>query len=499
MLIETPLCFLDFLLLCYSLMAERETSPHINESPLRRRYGSLEMKAIWDPQNLWLKVRNVWIAAAKIQMHAGVVREEEYQDLLLHRDDIDIDVIERREMDPNNPRYVGHDVIAAISEFGDKTPIGKRIIHQGMTSEDALSNAEIMLINESLDLLGGRIVGVLESFAPLIREHKDTVCMGYTHLQAAEPTTVGYRLARYAQDFLVDLHLLRFIKKTIKTKGMKGTVGTSASYTSLFEGTEMGAQEFEQQVMDELGLEAVTISGQTYPRKFTYLTLVVLGSIGQSAHQFAADTKLLQFSDVNQVAEGRDPKDRGSSFMPWKKNPRHSESTKSLARGLSGKVQEAWHSAAEVTLERGLEDSAGKRSYLSDAFIIADEILLRTIKILKGYRVKGRSLKRSLDNYLPFFTLGGLLVELTKRGGDREEIHEIFGEHSLAAQDVVDETGQNPLVQMVSNDQRLFPYMSSDELRNYFVNFQPNVGNAPERCERFLQEELYPTIALAIS
>ncbi|MGB2731761.1 MAG: lyase family protein, partial [Microgenomates group bacterium] len=297
-------------------------SSHLHESPLRRRYGSDEMKKIWDPQNLWLKVRDVWVANARAQKGAGLVRPAELRDLIKHRSEIDIDDIERREMDrtyrdevTGESKYTGHDVIAAIAEFGERATVGSRIIHQGMTSEDALSNAEMGLIHESFDLLERRIVDVLARFAGHIDNYKDMVCMGYTHLQAAEPTTVGYRMARYAQDFLNDLHLIQTVRPLLKTKGMKGTVGTSASYSALLEGTGLTVEDFEKQVMEELGLEAVLISAQTYPRKFTYLAMTMLASVGQSAHQFATDTKLLQFSDVNQAAEARDKEDLGSSYM----------------------------------------------------------------------------------------------------------------------------------------------------------------------------------------
>lgn len=476
-------------------------SSHLHESPLRRRYGSDEMKKIWDPQNLWLKVRDVWVANARAQKGAGLVRPAELRDLIKHRSEIDIDDIERREMDrtyrdevTGESKYTGHDVIAAIAEFGERATVGSRIIHQGMTSEDALSNAEMGLIHESFDLLERRIVDVLARFAGHIDNYKDMVCMGYTHLQAAEPTTVGYRMARYAQDFLNDLHLIQTVTPLLKTKGMKGTVGTSASYSALLEGTGLTVEDFEKQVMEELGLEAVLISAQTYPRKFTYLAMTMLASVGQSAHQFATDTKILQFSDVNQAAEARDKEDLGSSYMPWKKNPRHSESTKSLTRGLPGKVSEAWHSASEGTLERGLEDSAGKREYLSSAFIIADEALLRVGKILDGFKVKEGPIKKSLDHYLPFFTLGGLMMELQRRGADRTAVHALFAKHALTAQDAIDFTGQNPLIELVCTETKLHNLMTEEELRDYFGTFEPNVGNAPSQCTRFLKQELLPAI-----
>ena len=467
---------------------------HIHESPLRRRYGSEAMKQLWAPESQLLLVRDVWIANARAQMRLGLATPEQVDDLVAHRNDLDYDEIESREMDEDNPRYTGHDIQAHISQYADVAPIGAPIIHRGLTSEDPLSTAEIITVKKSLDIVRDGVVDVLGAFAPRIAEFKDKICMGYTHGQAAEPTTVGYRLARYAQDFLMDLEQIDLTQKHLKSKGMKGTVGTGASFTTLLKGTGVTPAEYEAMVMEELGVDAVTISGQTYPRKLTHATMQTLAGVGQSVHGFAADMKLLAHSDVAQMFEGRNPKDAGSSFMPWKVNPRHSETSKSLARSLPGKASEAWHNAAEVTQERGLEDSAGKRSYLPDAFLATDEILRRTKRSLGGFRISERRIQATLNQYLPYFTLGGLMAELPRRGADRSTIHDIFHEHSRAAQEAIEATGHNPLSEMITGDPRLHEFMGEGDLAAYFADFKPNVGNAPERCEQFLEEELYPAI-----
>jgi len=464
------------------------------ESPFTLRYGSDEMRQIWSQENSWIKARDVWIAVAGVQMEAGLVSRAEYQDLVDHRDEIDIETILRREMDKEDPRYTGHDIVAGISEFSDKAPLGGRILHKGLTSEDVLSNVEILLIHESLNIVEDRLKIALSGFAKRIEDHKDLVVVGFTHNQAAEPTTFGYRLARYAQDLVVDLESLRFLRGIVKGKGIKGAVGTSASFEKLLEGTEMTAEDHERKIMERLGIPAVTISGQTYPRKFTLMTVATLAFIGQSCHQFASDMKLLQASPFDEVAEPRRRGQVSSSAMAHKENPNNAENIKSLARGLIGKVVEAWINASEVTLERGLEDSAGKRSYLPEAFLAVDEILKRTDNIIRGLQVRETSIARNFRIFSPFMATETVLSHLSRGDVDRQEMHELLRGKVTLALDAVRNGDPNPLQQLLAEDEVISKYLDPEELEELFSSVRDHVGDAPERCERFLKNELYPAI-----
>lgn len=458
------------------------------ESPFSYRYGSDEMGQIWSEKNRWLKARNLWIAVAETQMEAGLVSKEQYEDLVAHRDELDIATILSREMNRDDPRYTGHDIVAAISEFADKTPIGAPIIHQGMTSEDLLSNVEVLQIHESLSLVEKRIKSTLGAFGEQIEKNKNLVCMGYTHLQAAEPTTLGYRLSRYAQDLLVDLRLIHSAKGTIKGKGIKGAVGTSASFEHLLEGTEMTPQEHERKIMEKLGLEPVTVAGQTYPRKFTLIVVSTLAILGQSCYQFANDLKILQASPFDELAEPQRRGQVGSSAMPHKENPPNAENIKSLSAGLAGKAVEAWIGAATVTLERGLEDSGGKRSYLPESFLIVDECLRRIERILKGLQVRDYSIERNMGNFGPFVALEIVLSELSKKGANRQEMHTLLAEKAREAQENIRKGKPNPLRALVLTEEGIDFYLNPSEIGKSFDSIGAHIGDAPERCDKFLAE-----------
>jgi adenylosuccinate lyase len=452
------------------------------------RYGSPEMKRIWSQDNYWAKVRKVWIAAADAEQGVGLVTPEQLADLKEHQDDLSVEEIFRLE------KKEGHDVVAAQAEFKQVAPVGGEILHMGMTSEDALSNVEIMQIHESLDLVRERLTGTLDAFGIRIDENKDLVCMGYTHLQAAEPTTMGYRFAKYAQDLLTDLKLLDAVRPLIKGKGIKGAVGTSASFVTMLDGKEITAQELEEQIMDRLGLEAVTISDQTYPRKSLFLTTAVLSSIGQSLHRFGLDIQLLQSSFIDEVSEPRRKGQKGSSAMPHKQNPIITENMDSTTEDLPGKMTSAWIAGAFVTLERTLRDSAGKRSWLPESFLIVDEALIRAEKVMRGLKIHENSIATNLAKFAPMCATEVLLTKLVEAGADRQDAHELLVDHAETAVDAKRSGRENPFRELIHKDEGICAALGHEGVDQCFDQVFSHVGDASKRCTQFLENELYPAI-----
>lgn len=457
-------------------------------SPFTFRYGSPEMRQTWSQNNFWRRVRDVWIAVATVQHEAELVSDEQLADLKAHRDDLSVERIFALE------KETGHDVAAAIREYSEKASLGGQILHQGLTSEDVLSNAETLQTKESLGLIRGKLVNLLGVFAGQIDHYKDLVCMGYTHFQAAEPTTLGYRLSRYAQDLLVDLNLLDNANSLIKAKGIKGAVGTSASFAEILEGTGMTPQEQERKVMAALGLEAVAISDQTYPRKFLFLTANVLGNIGLSLHRFALDLQLLQSSPFDEVAEPRRRGQIGSSAMPHKQNPINSENINSLTEMMAGLQSTAWITASFTTLERTLRDSAGKRSWLPEGFLIIDEALGRTQRVVSGLVVRETSIRTNLERFAPFCVTEIILGKLVQAGMDRKKAHEILVGHAETAVEETRMGRANPMRNLLLNDERVVSRLGRTAVETASEEIFTHVGDAPKRCVEFLKKELYPAI-----
>lgn len=457
-------------------------------SPYTYRYGSSEMKRIWSQQDYWLTSRDIWVAVAQIQNKAGLVSDKQLEDLKQHRYDLSVERILQLE------REKGHDVGGAIAEFSEAAPIGGEIVHQGLTSEDILSNIEIIQIKESFQIIRERLISTLDAFGERINENKYLVCMGWTHLQAAEPTTYGYRFAKYAADLLSDLKLLDLANPMIKAKGIKGAVGTSASFEELLKDTQMSADKHEEMIMGKLDIEAASITDQTYPRKNLFLTETILASIGQSLHRFAFDIQLLQSSAIDEVSEPRKKGQIGSSAMPHKQNPINCENIDSITEELPGKLTSSWITGAFVSLERTLRDSAGKRSYLPESFLIVDEALMRTEKVISGLEIHKSSVKSNLKKFAPFCASEIILAKLSKAGMDRKEAHEILREHSEKAVEARRSRNANPFEQLVLQDNRIKLLVDEKELAQAFDDVFTHVGNASEKCIEFLDKELYPAI-----
>lgn len=457
-------------------------------SPFTYRYGTEPMRKVWTQKRFWGGVRDVWIAAAEIQRETGLTTQEQVDDLRQHRDELSVERIFELE------RRIGHDVAAAIGEYSEVAPVGGEKLHQGMTSEDVLSNTEVIQIHESFDIIRPKILATLDAFGGQIDKNKNLVCMGYTHLQAAEPTTMGYRFAKYAQDLLVDLSVLDAIKPMIKGKGIKGAVGTSASFADMLEGTGMNAEEHEKKIMEKLGIDSVTISDQTYPRKFLLLTEQVLSGIGQSLHRYALDLQMLQSSFVDEVSEPRRRGQVGSSAMPHKQNPINSENIDSITEELPGELFAAWMTAANVTLERTLRDSAGKRSWLPESFLIVDEALTRAERVTRGLVVHENSVRTNLERFAPFSVTEIILEKLVNAGMDRKDAHEILVGHAETAVEAKRSGLPNPMKELILGDERITSLVSTEDVEQSFEDILIHVGDAPQRCENFLKNELYPAI-----
>ncbi|MFQ5594507.1 MAG: adenylosuccinate lyase, partial [Anaerolineae bacterium] len=426
-------------------------------SPFTWRYGSQEMRHIWSEVHRRRLFRRIWVALAEAQQAAGpstasgrcLVTTEQVDDLRAHQDDIDIS----RAMEIE--REIGHDLMAEIRAFAEQCPVGGGIIHLGATSTDLKDNADALRIRESLDLVIDRLTMLLETMAGQIDRWADVACMGFTHLQPAEPTTVGYRLAQYGQDLLMDLQELRRVRDGVRGKGIKGATGTSASYTELLVGTGMTPAELEARVMAALDLEAFDVATQVYPRKQDWLALNALAGLAGTLYKFAFDLRLLQSPLAHEWFEPFGAAQVGSSAMPFKRNPVGAENIDSLARLVASLPRVAWDNMAHTLLERTLDDSANRREVLPAAFLATDEILHRTRRVLEGLEIDERAVGQNLERYGTFAATERVLMEAVKAGGDRQALHEVIRRHSLMAWEAVAAGQPNPLPARLAGDEAI--------------------------------------------
>jgi len=446
-------------------------------SPFTWRYGSQEMRALWSQVHRRLLWRRVWVALATVQHRAGLVTPEQLADLRAHQDDVDLARAAEIEAE------IHHDLMAELRTFAEQCPVGGGILHLGATSADVEDNADVLCIREALVLLIERLCALLADLADRIEAHADWACIGFTHLQPAEPTTVGYRLAVYGQDLLEDLHELRRLHKHILGKGIKGAVGTGAAYAQLLEGTRMTPAELEAGVMAELGLHAFPVATQVYPRKQDYRLLAVLAGLAVSLYRFAFDLRFLQSPPIGEWSESFGAQQVGSSAMPFKRNPVNAETVDSLARYVAALPRVAWDNAAHSLLERTLDDSASRRLILPEAFLASEEIVRRAHHVLKGLQFHEQATARNLATYGTFAATERLLMELVRAGADRQKMHEVIRQSCVAAWGRIQQGEPNPLAGLLAADPQVLRYLPAGRVRE-LLNAGGYVGDAPERARQ---------------
>lgn len=447
------------------------------QSPFTWRYGSDRMRRIWSEaykRRLW---RQIWVALAETQAAAGLVRAEQVQDLRAHQDDIDMERAHEIEA------HIHHDLMAEIRTYAEQSPVGGSIIHLGATSMDIEDNAEVLRLRESTQVLLDYTQSLLLHMAAVIEREADHVCMAFTHLQPAEPTTVGYRLAGYAQDLLKDYDALRQLVGRMKGKGFKGAVGTAASYAELLQGTNMTPAQMEAAIMGKLGLESFMIATQTYPRRQDWDIMNVLAGLGLTIYRMAFDLRVLQSPPFGEWAEPFGAAQVGSSAMPFKRNPINAENLDSLARYLAALPRVAWDNAAHNLLERTLDDSGNRRIYLPEAFLTAEELLIRATKVVQGLRIDAAGIQRNLSIYGVFAATERLLMEATRSGGDRQVLHEVIREHSLKAWEAIRTGDANPLAHNLAEDPRITTLVPAERVDD-LLNAEAHIGDAPQRARR---------------
>ena len=437
------------------------------------------MRSLWSEKTKRLLWRQIWLALAKTQVEFGLVTPAQATEIETHVENVNIPRALEIEA------QIHHDLMAELRTYAEQCPNGGGILHLGATSMDIEDNADAIRLRRAIDVILDKLNKLLAEIANKMEEYAHTTVMAFTHLQPAEPTTLGYRFASYAQDLLADWHNLTLIRDQIRGKGFKGAVGTSASYAELIGKDHLSA--FETRLSQFLDLPFFEIATQTYTRRQDYIVISALASIGTVLYKFAFDLRILQSPPVGELAEPFGRHQVGSSAMPFKRNPIQAEKIDSLARYLAQMPVVAWNNAAHSLLERTLDDSANRRTLLPEAFLIVDELLLTSIRIFSGLQIRSHAILRDLEIYGPFASTERLLMALGKAGADRQEMHERLRQHALAAWDEVQNGQANPLAGFLSSDPVFSQFLSPQEIMD-LLRVEDYVGDAPERVLKLVEQ-----------
>ncbi|MDD5833352.1 MAG: adenylosuccinate lyase [Clostridiales bacterium] len=455
------------------------------ESPLSQRYASEYMLRLFSADTRSRTWRKLWIALAEAEHKLGLpVTEEQVEELKAHIEDIDYDVVRARE------KEVRHDVMAHVYAYGKVAPKAAGIIHLGATSCYVTDNADIIIYRDALLHIRKQLINVIAALAEFADKYKSLPTLGYTHYQPAQMVTVGKRASLWIQDLASDLEELDYVLGTLKLLGCRGTTGTEASFVDLFEGDNEKIDEMNRMICETFGFDEVyDVCGQTYPRKQDSRILNCLSSIAQSCYRMANDIRLLQHD--RQIDEPFEENQIGSSAMPYKRNPMRCERICSLARFLMADAMNAPMTASVQWLERTLDDSANRRISLPEGFLCADAILIIAANVASGMRVNEKVIESAVLEYLPFIATENIMMEAVKRGGNRQELHEIIRGCTMKATQRMKNGEKGDLMSLLAAEPKLG--LKEDEI-NDILEPSKYIGRCPQQVERYL-EKLAPVIA----
>jgi adenylosuccinate lyase len=456
------------------------------ESPLISRYASAEIAANFSDFKKFSTWRKLWFYLAKCEKELGLhITDEQLEEMEKNIEKIDF------KMAANEEKILRHDVMAHVHTFAKCCPKAAPIIHLGATSAYVGDNCDLICIKDGLEILCKKLASCISRLNDFSRKYKDLPCLGYTHLQPAQLTTVGKRASLWLQDLCFDLENFEHIKNNLKFRGVKGTTGTQASFLDLFEGDHTKVRKLDDLVRQMAGFKSsFMVCGQTYTRKTDIDVSSILASFGSSAHKICTDIRLL--ASFKELEEPFETEQIGSSAMPYKRNPMRSERCCSLARHLMTLVNDALQTHSVQWMERTLDDSAVRRIYIPEAFLAADAVLNIMQNIFEGMIVYPKVISSRIEQELPFMASENILMEMVKHGENRQDCHERIRVLSQQAGDRVKQEGkQNDLIDRIKNDDYFKPILSQ---LDHLFKAEQFIGRASQQVDEFLDECVKPIL-----
>jgi len=366
------------------------------------RYSRKEIKKIWDEKNkyqIWLDIE---IAAAQAMEKLGIIPRG-ISKKVRKKSKIDVKKIHKIES------KVHHDVIAFLTSITKKVGKEGKFLHKGMTSSDVLDTCFNLQLLQAGEILQKDIDEILVVLKNKAFKFKKTICIGRSHGIHAEPTTFGLKLASFYEEFKRNKKRLESAINEISTCAISGAVGTFANIDP----------KVEAYVAKKLNLKVEPISTQIIPRDRHAYYFSILGIIAGSIERTATEIRNLQKTELQEVEEFFDKKQKGSSSMPHKKNPILSENLTGLARMVRSYVIPAlenislWH-------ERDISHSSVERNIGPDSTITLDFALHRLKNILKNMNVYPKKMLENLNMTKGLIYSQRVMLELTKYGFSRE-------------------------------------------------------------------------------
>ncbi|KAL8699206.1 MAG: hypothetical protein Q9201_006134 [Fulgogasparrea decipioides] len=438
-----------------------------------------EMKELFSPRTRAETWRSLWLWLAEGEQELGLPISDKaitqmHQTRTMTDHDFEIAAAEEKRR--------RHDVMAHVHAYGQAAPEAAGIIHWGATSCYVTDNADLIFLRNGLDILLPKLAAVIQKLSDFAQTYKDLPCLGYTHGQPAQLVTVGKRACLWIQDLLMDLRNIERARSDLRFRGVKGTVGTQASFLQVFKGDHAKVEQLDEIVTKKAGFDsAFTITSQTYSRKLDVDVGHALASFGATCQRIGGDIRHL--ATFKEIEEPFETEQIGSSAMAYKRNPMRSERMCSLGRQLGNLAHNPPQTYAAQWLERSLDDSAVRRSTLPEMFLTADALLLLLNNICSGLVIYPAVIQRRINEELPFMATENLIMAIVDKGYSRQDAHERIRVLSHEAAEQVKLHGKdNDLIERVKEDPFFEPIL---DMVPELLDSRTFVGRAPQQIEKF--------------
>ena len=439
--------------------------------PIEGRYGREEVKAIFEEENKLQRMLDVEAALARAHAKVGTVPKSAADEITKKASTKYVTVDRVKEIEAE----INHDVMALVKALSEQCAgdAGK-YVHLGATSSDMLDTALALQLRDFIVFLEEDLVNLKKILLKLMEEHKKTICIGRTHAQHSVPMTYGLKFAIYATEVQRHLDRLAGYKPRIQVGQMTGAVGSQAALGPK-------AMEIQESIMKDIGIGSVLVSNQVIQRDRHAEFLLNLALIAGTLNKISTEIRNLQRTEIDEVAEGFEKKQVGSSTMPHKRNPIYCERICGLSRIIKADALVAldniplWH-------ERDLTNSSPERIIIPESCILIDYILNLTIKVLKNLVFKYDNIERNLNMTKGLIMAENVMVKLVEKGMGRQEAHELVRECAMQ----VYATGKD-FLSVLSFNKEIKKYMPEAELKEA-LKYENYIGTSVEQVERVIKE-----------
>ncbi|MBT8507065.1 adenylosuccinate lyase [Methanomicrobiaceae archaeon CYW5] len=442
--------------------------------PIDFRYGTPEMRAVWDEENRFRSIISAEVALAVAEGRTGIIPESDAAAIETRAHDASLERAKAIEEEIN------HDMMAVVRAMTEVCGDAGRWVHYGATSNDILDTATGLQLKESLAIFEKKIKILLGVLLDRSVETKYVVCAGRTHGQIGVPTTYGLRFAIWASEVARHLERLEQMRPRVAVGQMTGAVGTQASLGD--KGDVVMAE-----MMRYLELTPVDVSNQIIQRDRFAEYVMFLANLATTLDKIGVEIRMMQRSEIGEMEEAFGSKQVGSSTMPHKRNPIKSEQVCGLARIVRAMVEPALQNNT-LWDERDLTNSSCERVTFPEASILCDHILTVMTKVLTGLNIREENIRRNLNLLHGVNMAESVMIELTRRGMDRQDAHERVRVASMTALE-----DKRPVAEVFTEDEAVAALLTTDEI-TALLNPDNYIGTAVVQVER-LELKLRPLTA----